>query len=221
MRDGQNVHDSLALNAAQAAIGRLGAGAPDASGEVRTYIELSGLSDDVKRDAVRVLELLDDATHSRLGVSQKDALGAVWARIHDPVNADNREGMKQTLVQMLASGVEHDVPVCSTGRLMRIVGALDGADAEDIVRIRPAWAVQEELGTLSAKVREDVLAGASEPERRAYETDTGNAAHGEMLFERMRDALVAKTHEDYVESGLMTEAALALRLEPYIAALEP
>jgi hypothetical protein len=176
----------------------------------------------VKHDARRVLGLVDDSAHSRVGVSQLDALRRVWDRIHNPVNADRRDDMKDSLVQMLASGVEDGVAVCATGRLMRIVGALDGTDAEDIVSLKPTWAVDAELGSLSAAIRQRVLDEAPAADRLAYEQDAGTQSAGAaLLFDAMRDELVAKASSDYVAPGLMTQDALDIRLQPYLEALEP
>jgi hypothetical protein len=189
---------------------------------VGSHIDGCDAADGVKRDARRVLDLVDDAPHSRVGVSQLDALRRVWNRIHSPVNAPQQADMKDGLVRMLASGVENGVPVCATGRLMRIVGTLDGTDAQDIVSLKPSWAVNAELGNLSTAIRSRVLREASDADRKAYESvDNNGGAAAQRLFDSMRDALVAKTRTDYVDSGIMTQSALDIRLQPYVDALEP
>jgi hypothetical protein len=154
--DPQNAHDhsvTAGLKKRLAALETLKE--PDLPGDIVAQVtdfvlECDNLDAATKSDALEVLDSLHDIPHSTLGVSERGALEKVWNRIQssrEPKNAS------ETLCRQLASGVERGHVVCSTGKISRILGALDGIDD---ITLRPMWAVREEIATLAAKTRDDV-----------------------------------------------------------------
>jgi hypothetical protein len=177
------------------------------------------LSDEQVAAVKRVLESLGDACHSRYDRSEAQVFETVMARIEDPVNAERREDMLVVLGQNMASAVEHDAVVCSTGKIVRMVGALDGMDAEQMPLIKPEWAVHEEIAQSAAKVREEVLAGASPSEKAAYEAVSPDAAQqveADRLAEEMKHKLAKKCRAEYAD--VLSSDALDAKLEEYVSA---
>ena len=91
-----------------------------------------------------------------------------------------------------AACVERDNVVCSTGKIARIIGALDGT--EHVRGLRPLSAVREELGALASAVRREHVEALPEDRRRAYEA-------GELpdATEAMRDDFARRSRRVYVD----------------------
>jgi hypothetical protein len=163
------------------------------------------MTDEDKAKALAVLDSLRDThTHSTLGVTETVALDLVWGKL----TKLNSSG--ETLCKQLASGFERGTPVCSTGKIARIVSALDGITPEARI-IMPVWAVKEELGSLAAKIRSDTLGSVSEMHRGAYE-------RGEYLEleEKMRADFTRQALATYCESGLGMERSV---VEPIVESI--
>ena len=90
-------------------------------------------------------------------VSELDALQLVCNRIHDPVNNQNTNNLKDNLMQELNDCNEERGQVCATGRLSRIIDTLNKTDKEDIVEIIPKNALNQELMSKAANIREKMI----------------------------------------------------------------
>lgn len=188
--DSQNVHDHGVMSSLRRTLDGLDTTEQIVTDKVQAAIldEKLDISDEQRAQALLCLESLrDDVEHSTLGVSEMDALGRVWQRIGE------NEASKETLVKQLASGIEHGVPVCPTGKIARILGTLDGMD--DSPPLRPMWAIKDELASLAAKVREDVLKDATAHEHRQYELGGSDA-----LEQVMKQTFEERVTRDYVDS---------------------
>ena len=228
--DSQNVHDNAVQGAAVAALDAIEAtaGSKGLREQDRTLldvlrcIEQSGVDPVQKAAATQVVNSLTDHNHSRYDRSEKETLALVWDRINQPVNADNRANMQEIMVQQLASGVEHGHVVCSTGKQMRIVSALDGMDGDGVVALRPDWAIADEIGTTVARIRKDKLAVAAPEAREAFEAleptevqrELASRLQGEMVTE-----LQTKCKTDYVDTKIVSEKVMESKLKPFIEAL--
>ena len=175
--DRQNVHDHGVNTAVARSLHALRAAHPAAvkSDEQQRALErsvdavlsapMADLAPDeaarVKGDALAVLDRIGAETgrHSVLGVTEREVLSMVWSAIESGP-ADSTDGLRETLTKQLASGVERGSVVCSTGRIARVVSALDGSGrlAADL---RPMWAVREELGTMAARIRDKGAPGGA------------------------------------------------------------
>ena len=109
----------------------------------------------IKSDALTVLDHLTETHHSTFGLSERQTLAAVWTSIAKTEDVEVRKGLQETLAKQLASAVERGNVVCSTGRISRIVSALEGTGLLVEGGARPMWAVREELGSLAAKLRDN------------------------------------------------------------------
>jgi hypothetical protein len=134
--------------------------APDVDGrdvrdEVRNAIlGHDRVSPDEKFDALRVLDRLSDVMNESMGASDLSSLRVVWSRVKEEREVGRSADMIEILGKQLASGVEHGTVVCSTGRISRIVGTLEGLE-ESAVSARPMWAVRSEIASLASRVRNE------------------------------------------------------------------
>lgn len=171
------------------------------------------MDDEEKARALAVLDTLHtDHTHSLFGVSEVDALGLVWTNIKNLGDDTVRHNATETLCKQVASAYERGGVVCSTGKISRILSSLDGID-ETSPSTRPMWAIQEELGTLAAQVRGDVLASAPESRRVMYE-------RGESLDleHEMRDTFKEKSKALYEGELGVDGKILDPMLKPFLDA---
>lgn len=194
----QNSHDHGVTTSAQSTLKALQRDEKPAGNAVEAletllFSNAVDMNDEEKAKALEVLgSLASDRTHSGLGVSEREALDLVWERIRRVEDETTRNNAAETLCKQLASGFEHGTTVCSTGKIARLVSSLDGLDLDGHRSLTPVWAVKEELGSLAARVRTDVLKTATDAQRRAYEL--GDAPD---IEEAMRASFVTRASKTY------------------------
>lgn len=194
--DPQNSHDHGVTSSIKTILCGLQDGgdagnAPNVKEEVEKYLlsESLDMTDESKAKALTVLESLQDThVHSALGMTEIEALGLVWSKLRSLDSPDALE----TMCKQLESGFERGVPVCSTGKIARIVSALDGVTEQN--RITPMWVVRDEMGSLASKIRSETLAAVSALRRAAY--DRGDAVDVE---ERMTTEFTRQALKTYVD----------------------
>jgi hypothetical protein len=150
--DAQNVHDHGVIRSMHAILQGIPETQDDSYERIVDYVLTSDASATVKSDALAVLDTLSNQTHSTLETSEREALNKVWTTI-ESFEDSKKSDARQVLVGQLASGVEDGAVVCSTGKIARIVGTLDGLTPE-VPDMKPTWALREEIGTLAAKIRD-------------------------------------------------------------------
>ena len=121
-------------------------GSRDRSEDIQTAILNAGMSPEDTENAMHVMLSLSGNVHSGLDVTELEAASKVLARF-DELGADT-----EVFARQLASAVENGTVVCSTGKIARILGSLDGIDASNA--LKPTWIVREELMGLAAKIRD-------------------------------------------------------------------
>ena len=228
--DSQNVHDTAVLGETKTALQNIRQHQrqnedPDtAIQKVLRMITSSTAVDGAGKERARsVLNSLTDQVHSKLGMSDKEVLNTVLNRINDPVNAEGKDNLADMLIQNLADGVEHGTAVCSTGRAVRIASTLDALDAEDVLKIRPTWAINEEIGDSVSVVKSAVLADLDDASKQAFEKADPNEEEtrvSDQVSQMIKQKLQEKCHKDYVDSGILSEKSLQTRLQPYLDAIE-
>lgn len=155
----------------------------------------------------RVIRSLSDSKHSRYDKSEQEIFDIVWNRINDPVNAPQREEMIKIFAQNLASGIEHDNVVCSTGKIVRMLGSLDAIDTE-LTPLKPEWAIDNEMATTASRIRDRVLQAASPVQQEDY-----NAGKDTTLEEQMKAELHQALTTDYVNTNILSKEIVDLKCE--------
>ena len=192
--DRQNVHDHLVLASVRKNVAVLRdrdgvTGSGSSVEDIREAIDtVKDLTDTERARADMVLASLSTSAHSTLGVSESDTAVMVFDRVR------GLEHGVEMLAKQLASGIEGGALVCSTGKIARMVGTLDGMDDEATV-VKPVWAMREELASMAHKVRERVLQGADDVLKKRYE----HGHEGTGLEEVMARELEAAARATYID----------------------
>lgn len=152
--DSQNVHDHETQSdirniASRLNINRTSNVVPD---EILNYILVCEYGADKKNKAIQALDTIRDHGINIVAVNatEQQILSAVWNRAHEPINADNAENIRMAIVDALASCIENERPVCSTGRSTRILASLCLLDKDPTM---------SQLGTAES-YKNDILAEA-------------------------------------------------------------
>jgi hypothetical protein len=83
---------------------------------------------------------------SSIDTDELTVLHIVWTRINDPVNAAVRNDLLENLVHQLAdAAVNLDMSRCASGRVTRIIHALEAIDRENIISITSTDSIRREL----------------------------------------------------------------------------
>ena len=212
-RDAQNVHDHSVMNIAKKNFKSMPLVTSENSTTEQKVIKSiqsnKELSERQKSDALNVLGRLGDAETSGFGVSEKDVLSTVWSKINGEQDATVKRNLIETLGKQLASGVENGVVVCSSGKILRMLGTLDGTDHAP-EQLRPVWAVREEMGTLAAGIRSRHVDSLAPESKASYD-------RGEMpeLENNMKAEFNKKVNDLYVDELGMSKAVLGPIIREY------
>jgi hypothetical protein len=212
--DSQNVHSSSVNNIALEKLEQINNETSinndfrQNSSQFMSELNRINMSSEEKENANKILDSLKDLKHSKFDKSETEIFNTVWSRINDPINRNNREDMIKVLGQNLASGLEHNYTVCSTGKVMRIIGSLDAMDNGRLPDLKPEWAFKDEISNSASKVREEILNSANESDRRRYETDENIE-----LSNKMKERFIEKCKKDY--DGILNSYELDNMIKDY------
>jgi len=176
--DSQNVHDSAVTRAVCKNVHTLQRNTNQVNtshGDIVDSLSTTQLTASEMQNVKRVIQSLNTADHGTYRTSEQEALQMVWRTLQGIDDPKVRVNAIETLGRQLATAVERGNVVCSSGKIARIVSALDGIDdikADPIVAVRPIAAVQDELHTLAAHIRTQVLRTAALDEQQAYNDGT-------------------------------------------------
>ena len=182
--------------------------------EIRNY--LSKLpNNDKKNDSIIALDTVEKSflPLSFSNLTESDVLCLVWNRIHDEIHSDNREKLKENLADELAECIEHDKPVCSTGRFVRILDTLNVVDPA--VSIRPTFVVNDEIMTKGGKIRDDHYNLLSEPEKELVDSIAPNEFQKQWT-QTLKDNILNQLNEEYVKTGIMTPETFEIETKKWI-----
>lgn len=214
--DLQNSHDSAVVAAVKTNVQKLvdlehGPAYEDVVDQVSEMIQFSpDISQNELIDAQRVLRSLTTFTHGTFNTNEKSALQLVWNRIQSVDDPQVRINLIEQLGKQLASGVERDKVVCSTGKLTRIISTLDGTDQALTQTVRPLDMVKQELASLAAKIRTEQLGSYNDEQKKQY--DLGNDTHA---TERMKQEFANQAKQTYVKDLKMHESQIGPLIKVY------
>ena len=118
---------------------------------------------------------------------------------------------KVILFKSLASCVEQGSIVCSTGKIVRIIGSLEGLglnEQHNLPTLQPEYIIDNEIGQLAIKIKDDILIGCSKEDVAKYE-------NGEniILEEKMKNLFKNKLFEIY--DGILSKPMLEAKYEHF------
>lgn len=230
--DSQNAHDSGVQRGMKNTIDKLRdlnrynqyAKTPDKTfQEIKEYIQKA--TNLTKQNRSRALITLDkmmrggNAQISETGTNEREIMSMVWNRIHSNANKKNTDNLKESLALQLADGATNGTPVCPSGRVTRVLSSLDKIDADPTMgELKPKWALKEELNSLAARVREQVLDTATPQQKEAYNSPT-TTPEGEALADQMKNEIQRRCDQDYRMPNLLTHQEITTELEPILDAI--
>jgi hypothetical protein len=116
---------------------------------ISSHVELP---EKIKGNALLMITNLNDENiHSTYNITEIDALKMVWNKIESQENNEQKNNMIEILAKQLDSGIESGHNVCSSGKIARIIGTLDGID-DTMNTSRPMWIIRDEISNIAGKI---------------------------------------------------------------------
>lgn len=217
--DPQNVHDPQVISTVKNSIKTLKNNTNNNSNynniymDVLQYIQTKS-NGSKKQDAIKSLNKINNSnqhfTHGDISMSEQEALQLVWNRIKDPIFDNNRDNVKDILVEELASMQEYDQTICPTGRFVRIIDTLNVVDPN--VSIKPKYAINEEMMNKSAKIREKLLENQSDKEL----LERGTSPNQHNFDNLLKETITSELEKDYVQTNILTPAQFTVEISKWI-----
>lgn len=226
--DAQNVHDSTVVRTVKASVDRLRSAVgtqpvnQNTAQQIRHLISGANVGSDKKRKAMQALDTIERTNQniSSANTSELELLDLVWKRMHHEDNKDNGQVLEENLINELSDSIEHNVPVCSTGRFTRVLDTLNGVD--DLVQIKPKWALQQELVEKAGVIYKEQVGKLPEADRVAVEAidpSPEQQATCDTIIDKVKSDIKNDFKTTYVDSGVLTEDALNVELSKFIDAI--
>lgn len=217
--DSQNVHDNILIRTVKQSINNLKKSTKldkDMNctvSEIRNYLR-SKPDCNKKEDAIKVLDSIERNHDNLISFEMKetDLLHLVWNRIHDK-HKDNKELLMENLYEQLASGVEHDKTVCSTGKFVRLLDTLNVIDDE--VSIKSKNALNQELMNKGAMIRQKLYDSYNEHDKNKIDSLKFNDTQ-DNFTNTLKNSIKTQFSNDYVNSELLTQEELDNELNKWI-----
>lgn len=134
---------------------------------------------------------------------------------------EEKKNLTIMFAQNIASAVEYDIVVCSTGKITRMISSFDVIDTE-LPDLKPDWIIKEEIANKSSKIREHILKESSEKEVEAYMNYDDTCGEKKELYEavvdKMKSRLIDECTKDYVDTKNVTQSGLDVLLTDYLEA---
>lgn len=162
----QNVHDHAVTRSVKKTLRSLVPQQPSSYEQVATDIRRHILEEweasdaQAKTNALNVLDAImgTDAGYKldSVGCSEKDAMTKVWGTVSEVDDPELKKNVRDTFIASLADAVDPTAltPVCPTGRVVKMVAALDGTDVAAVHDTVDMYAVRQELMNIAAQVRD-------------------------------------------------------------------
>ena len=224
--DRQNVHDHVVSKTVKKSAVKLKEKTkitkdiPTTIKEVRSHINT--INDEKKKEnAIKTLDTIEKKNQSftSIDMSELDALQLVWNRINDPINNENVNNLKDNLMHELNDCNEERGQVCATGRLSRIIDTLNKTDKENIVEIIPKNALNQELMSKAANIREKMIKNEPQNVQNALNSIKNNESDEQLIqnFDiKFKKELLDTYKKEYVDENVISEEILNTEVNKWI-----
>lgn len=186
--------------------------------ELKKYDEITPTE---RQNILQVLNSMSDNIHSKYQKSEKDVFNMSFNRIMSKTDPEEKKNLTIMFAQNIASAVEYDIVVCSTGKITRMLSSFDVIDTE-LPDLKPDWIIKEEIANKSSKIREDILKESTEKEVEAYMNYDDTCDEKKELYEavvdKMKSRLIDECTKDYVDTKNVTQSGLDVLLTDYLEA---
>jgi len=171
--------------------------------ELRQFVD-SYLKGDKKIDAIKTIDAIERnfIPVSHVGKTDSEILTLVWNRIHDDINSDQIQNIKENLSDYLAECVEHGKVCCATGRVNRIVDSLNVVDPE--VQLKSTSMINTELMNKAAVLRNKKYEQLSEEDRKKVD-DVNDNDVADTFKKELTKEINDTIKEEYIDSGILRD----------------
>lgn len=164
-------------------------------------------------DSHQALDVLDQINnlngfHTGTQSHEMEILRLVWQRINHSINHSNLENLQENLLVQLADCKNGGIILCITGRITRIVQSLECLDAENIVDIKPLWAIKDRIGEYCGRYSDKLLEKAPQNYQDAIEIETSERTPKQQkLVDEYNQCLIDNLNRKfqimYVKTGIL------------------
>ena len=223
--DPQNTHDSSVVNTIKRSYDRIKSTTVITSDPYFTISEIKEeinknpvISKEKKENAMKTLESIERNSNLVSYINEKEIniLNLIWNRIKMK-NGMNYQNAVENLINNLADSVEYGNVVCTSGRVNRVIDSLNGIDSE--VEIKPDWAINSEMMSKAAAVRnemENVLTKEEKDAINSIEPSKVQERICEDFSRKLKAEIRNRLSMDYVNSGIMTERMFNNEIDKWI-----
>lgn len=221
VNDKQNVHNSALAKYLASSVKKLqqkeidGGIAVQPTNEVYREIRQYLISSTHVKAATS-LEVLDhmnniNSLHAGTNMREMEIIRLIWQRIKHPINQKNINDLKENLLIQLAECKPDTIVLCVQGRITRIIQTLQCSDAENVVDLKPLWAVKEEVDTYFSRYADRLLERVPETHRNAF--DSLDRTPGQIkLVDQYNKCLVNNLTKRfkslYIDTNILTQKQL-------------
>ena len=230
--DRQNVHDHVVSNTVKKSIAllkektKINQDVASSLKNLREYLLHS--KHEKVGDAITTLDQIEryNVYLSNYNMSEVDALHLVWNRINNPCNSKVKENLIGNLINELAECNEtnfftkENKQVCSTGRFTRIIDSLNCCDSENIVTIKPKFALNQEMMNKAASIRKKLLnqVGNNYVKKLLVKDKTSKDedVHIENFYAIFKKEITDTFMKDYVNTNIISKKILKNEINKWI-----
>lgn len=231
--DPQNVHSSTVVGSVSNSIKKIKNSIDriiplnDALKEIRDHVKNNNKLNPLQKDLA--IKALDTSERNTMAVSpcnetEPEVLRIIWSRIHHKDNIDRKDDLKDNLIQALLDSNERGTVVCASGRISHYISSLEGADRnQELVNIKPEWAIKEEMSYLISKLRNEELNRQPQEIQQLYVSGPNNQEEDMKLksfIRNMKNNIYKELDKKYKRSGIMRSEKFETMIKPYLDALE-
>lgn len=218
--DQHNVHDHSVITTLKQSIDNLRQQTPmvknrdQCMAEIRQY--LNNLPDNDKRtDALNALEVIEKSCLplSFTDLKESEALSIVWNRICQTTDSGILKTLKENLGDELAECIEHDKPVCPTGRISRIIDTLNGVDQN--VVIKSSFMINDEMMTKASQIRDQAYDQLTDQQKADVDSLAPND-YQKQWTQQLKDKIKQTLFDDYVKTNILLESAFDTTVDQWI-----
>ncbi len=210
----QNAHDHAVVATMKQNVIKLkdaskGGGTLDINEIKEAWDQSTDISSQEKENATRVLHSATNIKNQSLHVSELEALQFVWDKIKGQ-GEETKRNLAETLCKQMSSSMEPFGIVCSTGKISRILGTLDGVPGLGVSNNKSMNVVKQELAQLASKTRDYVLGTLNETEIDLY-----NKGSYDVASNRMKTKFNKEARDTYIKELGLNESILKPILSTY------
>ena len=215
LNDTQNVHDHVLQNTANSVLAILDTNKSPTlfDNDMNDFIKNVNLDVSDEKDHVnRTIHSFSELKHSRYDKSEKEVFSLIWNKIKE------NDDLIAIFKDNLASSIEDDVVVCSTGKIMRMISTLDTVD-ETTPDLKPTWAIRNELANIvSVEIKNtlETFDASHNDAYNAYEPTKAQLPLLEKVTQTIKSNIIEKCMDSYVKPKIVSESILMLELDEFL-----